>query len=135
VSWQGERVSTRASLDTPVTPDVDALVGEWLTVPDLAEVLDTDIVHVREDLKNGRIIGVRRGDRSVISVPAAFVQDGAIVAKVPGLLTLLRDAGFDENEALRWIFTPDDSLPGTPMQALVENRHTEVRRRAQSLAF
>ena len=128
-------MSTRASLDTPVTPDVDALVGEWLTVPDLAEVLDTDIVHVREDLKNGRIIGVRRGDRSVISVPAAFVQDGAIVTKVPGLLTLLRDAGFDENEALRWIFTPDDSLPGTPMQALVENRHTEVRRRAQSLAF
>ncbi|MFL6182385.1 MAG: Rv2175c family DNA-binding protein, partial [Actinomycetes bacterium] len=32
-------------------------------------------------------------------------------------------------------FSPDDSLPGTPMQALVENRHTEVRRRAQALAF
>jgi hypothetical protein len=128
-------VSTRASLDTPVTPDVDELVGDWLTLPDLAEALDTDIVHVRQDLKDGRIIGVRRGERSVISVPAAFVHDGQIVTKLPGLLTLLRDARFDENESLRWIFTPDDSLPGTPMQALVENRHTEVRRRAQALAF
>lgn len=128
-------MSTRASLDTPVTPDVDQLVGEWLTLPDLAEALGSDIVRVRQDLKDGRIVGVRRGERSVISVPAAFVQDGEVVTKLPGLLTLLRDAGFDENESLRWIFTPDETLPGTPMQALVENRHTEVRRRAQSLAF
>ena len=128
-------MSTRASLDTPVTDDVDALVGDWLTVPDLAETLGIDVVQARQLLKDGRVIGVRRGERSVISIPAAFVSDGEIVTKIPGLLTLLRDAGYDENESLRWIFTPDDSLPGTPMQALVENRHTEVRRRAQSLAF
>ncbi len=128
-------MSIRASLDTPVTPDVDELVGEWLTVPDIAEALDTDVVRVRQLLKDGSLVCVRRGDRSVISVPAAFLLDGAVVTKVPGLLTLLRDAGYDENESLRWIFTPDDSLPGTPMQALLENRHTEVRRRAQSLAF
>ena len=128
-------MSTRASLDTPVTDDVDALVGDWITVPDLAEALGIDVVQARQLLKDGRVIGVRRGDRSVISIPAAFVSDGEIVAKIPGLLTLLRDAGYDENQSLRWIFTPDDSLPGTPMQALVENRHTEVRRRAQSLAF
>ncbi len=128
-------MSTHASLDTPVTDDVDLLVGEWLTVPELAESLDTDVVHVRQMLKDGHLIGVRRGERSVISVPAAFIENGEVVKKIPGLLTLLRDAGFDENESLRWIFTSDDSLPGTPMQALVENRHTEVRRRAQSLAF
>jgi hypothetical protein len=128
-------VSTQASLDTPVTDDVDALVGTWLTVPELAESLGTDVVHVRQMLKDGYLIGVRRGERSVISVPAAFIEGGEVVKKIPGLLTLLRDAGFDENESLRWIFSPDDSLPGTPMQALVENRHTEVRRRAQALAF
>jgi hypothetical protein len=135
VAWQADTVSTHASLDTPVSDDVDALVGDWLTLPDVAEALDLDVVRVRQLLKDGVIAGVRRGDRAVISVPAAFIVDGAIVAKLPGLLTLLRDAGFDENQSLRWIFTPDDSLPGTPMQALVENRHTEVRRRAQSLAF
>jgi hypothetical protein len=128
-------VTTTASLDTPVTDDVDSLVGSWLTVPDLAEALGTDIVHVRQMLKDREMVCVRRGERSVISVPADFVQDGVVVKKLPGLLTLLADAGYDENESIRWIFTPDDSLPGTPMQALTENRHTEVRRRAQSLAF
>lgn len=123
------------SLDTPVTDDVDELVGDWLTVPAVGDLLGIDVVRVRQLLKDGVIIGVRRGERGVISVPAAFIVDGAVVAKIPGLLTLLRDAGYDENESLRWIFTPDDSLPGSPMQALVENRHTEVRRRAQSLAF
>ncbi len=133
--WHSEGVSTHASLDTPVTPDVDELVGEWWTVPDVAEALGIDVVQVRQLLKDGTLVCVRRGERAVISIPAAFVVDGAVVKKVPGLLTLLRDAGYDENQSLRWIFTPDDSLPGTPMQALLENRHTEVRRRAQSLAF
>lgn len=128
-------MSIQASLDTPATEDVDVLVGEWLTVPDVAEALDIDVVKARQLLKDGTIISVRRGERGVISVPAAFIENGTVVKKIPGLLTLLRDAGYDENESLRWIFTPDDSLPGTPMQALLENRHTEVRRRAQSLAF
>jgi hypothetical protein len=128
-------VSTHASLDTAVTDDVDRLVADWLTVPELAESLNTDVVQARQMLKDGLLVAVRRGERAVISVPAAFVEQGAVVKKLPGLLTLLRDAGYDENESLRWVFTPDDTLPGTPMQALVENRHTEVRRRAQSLAF
>ena len=128
-------MSIQISLDTPAATDVDELVGEWMTVPDVAEALDLDVVKVRQLLKDGTIVSVRRGERAVISVPAAFIDEGAVVKKIPGLLTLLRDAGYDENESLRWIFTPDDSLPGTPMQALQENRHTEVRRRAQSLAF
>jgi hypothetical protein len=48
---------------------------------------------------------------------------------------VLADAGFSDDEALRWLFTVDDSLPGSPVQALVENRGTEVKRRAQALAF
>ena len=59
-------MSTHASLDTPVTDDVDVLVGEWLTVPELAESLHTDVVQVRQMLKDGHVIGVRRGERSVI---------------------------------------------------------------------
>jgi hypothetical protein len=128
-------MSTHASIDTVVADDVDALVGAWSTVPEVADALRTDVVHVRQMLKDGLMIGVRRGERAVVHVPAAFIAEGEVVKKLPGLLTVLRDAGFDENQALRWIFTPDDTLPGTPMQALLENRHTEVRRRAQSMAF
>lgn len=125
----------QASWDVPASEDVDALVGEWLTVPEVGERLGVDVVRARQLLKDRQLVGVRRGERRVVSVPAAFVQDGMVVKKLPGLLTLLADAGFDENQAIRWIFTSDDDLPGTPMQALTENRGTEVRRRAQALAF
>jgi hypothetical protein len=36
---------------------------------------------------------------------------------------------------LSWLFSADDTLPGTPVQALRANRGTEVRRRAQALGF
>ena len=124
-----------ASLDTSATDDVDRLVGQWLTVPELAEQLNLDVVHTRQLLKDRQLVAVRRGKRRVISIPAAFVVDGVIVKKLPGLLTLLADAGYDENQAIRWLFTDDDTLPGLPIRAMVENRGTEVRRRAQALAF
>lgn len=128
-------MSEQASWDTVATADVEALVDRWLTVPEVADLLGVDVVQARQLIKDRHIIAVRRGERRVISVPAAFIDEGVIVKKLPGLLFLLADAGFDENEAIRWIFAPDDTLPGTPIKALVENRGTEVRRRAQSLAF
>ena len=71
----------------------------------------------------------------VLRVPSDFIQDGRILKGLPGLLTVLRDAGYADEDALQWLFTPDDSLPGTPVAALRENRGKEVRRRAQSLAW
>ena len=47
----------------------------------------------------------------------------------------LLDCGFDDVSALRWLFTEDDTLPGTPIEAIVKNRRTEVNRRAQALAM
>ena len=41
----------------------------------------------------------------------------------------------DAAESLRWLFTADDTLPGTPIQAIAQHRRTEVNRRAQALAF
>jgi len=71
----------------------------------------------------------------VLYVPAAFVQDGRVLKGLPGVLTLLADARYSDDEALGWLFTVDDSLPGTPVQALRENRGTEIKRRAQALGF
>jgi len=128
-------VSGPASLDTPVTADVDALVTGWLTVPELAEALGSDVVKVRQLLRDRQLVAVRRGERNVVSVPAEFLVDGAVLKGLPGLLTLLADAGYDENQMLRWLFTEDASLPGTPVTALSTHAAREVRRRAQSLAF
>jgi hypothetical protein len=71
----------------------------------------------------------------MVAVPAAFLDGAQIVKGLCGTLTLLFDCGFGELEALRWLFTEDDSLPGTPIDAIVKHRGTEVNRRAQALAF
>ena len=51
-----------------------------------------------------------------------------------GVLTGLDVVVYDE-DAFDWLFREDESLPGTPVQALRDDRHTEVTRRAQALAF
>jgi hypothetical protein len=147
-AWHAEPVSSKhpsSSAATPATtppppappvaPDVDALVEEWLTLPDFAEALGVDVLRVRQLVRDQQVPLVRRGERQVLVVPADFVQEGHLVKGLSGLFTLLADGRFEPNESLQWLFTPDDSLPGSPMQALRENRGTEVRRRAQAIAL
>ena len=40
-----------------------------------------------------------------------------------------------DQEKITWIFTADPTLPGRPIDALRENRGSEVKRRAQVLGF
>ncbi len=120
---------------TDVVPELDALVGEWLTLPAAAERLGEPPGRVRQLIRDGRLLAARGGEPREPRIPAAFVADGVVVKGLPGTVTLLRDAGYDDVAALRWLFTPDESLPGAPIDALAENRGTEVKRRAQALAF
>jgi hypothetical protein len=115
--------------------DLDQLVAEWLTLPDVAERLSLDVGKVRRLIQDRFLIAVRRGEPRVLSVPAALLDDAGPLPQLPGTLTVLADAGFDDVEALIWLFTPDDSLPGTPIEALRAGRKTEIRRRAQALAL
>ena len=113
---------------------VDSLVGDWLPIPDVAARLSIPAGRVKQLLRDRKLLAVSRPDGS-IAVPAAFLDGPQIVKGLQGTLTLLRDCGFDEIAALRWLFTEDETLPGTPIQALGRNRRTEVNRRAQALAF
>lgn len=115
--------------------DLDDVVTGWLTVPEVGDRLGLDVVKVRQLLKDRQLLAVRRGESRALYIPAAFLDGGQIVKGLVGTLSLLADSGFGDDEAVRWLFTDDDSLPGTPIQALAENRKTEVRRRAQALAF
>ncbi|GHG17163.1 Rv2175c family DNA-binding protein [Streptomyces filamentosus] len=119
---------------TEIDANIDALVPAWLYLPDIAEMLDVEVTRVRQLVKEGQLIAVRRGENNALQVPAAFIQDGKVVKGLVGTLTLLRDDGFSDEEMLEWLFTADPTLPGTPAQALGENRGTEVKRRAQALA-
>lgn len=117
------------------TDDLDALVPEWLTVPDVAEVTGRDQREVRRWLQEREIVAVRRGERAVASVPAGFVTPEGPLHHLKGTLSVLADAGYSDVEALAWLHTADDTLPGTPLDALRANRKTEVRRRAQASSF
>lgn len=119
---------------TEIDAKTDALVPEWLTLPDIAERLGVEVTRVRQLVKEGQLIAVRRGENRALHVPAVFIDEDRVVKGLSGTLTLLRDDGFTVEEMLEWLFTPDPSLPGTPAQALRENRGTEVKRRAQALA-
>jgi excisionase family DNA binding protein len=119
---------------TEIDAKTEALVPDWLTVPDIAEMLGVEVTRVRQLIKEGQLIAVRRGENRALYIPAAFIDEDKVVKGLVGTLTLLRDDGFTAEEMLEWLFTPDPSLPGTPAQALSENRGTEVKRRAQALA-
>jgi hypothetical protein len=118
VAWQGVNVTEAA---------------HWLTLPDVADRLQISIVKVHQLIKDGSLIAVRRD--GIRQVPAELVANDTVLKHLPGVLTLLHDAGFNDEEALRWLYTEDDSLPGTPASALGGDKAREVKRRAQAVAF
>jgi Rv2175c C-terminal domain of unknown function/DNA-binding protein Rv2175c, wHTH domain len=117
-----------------IDPPADALVGDWMSLPEAADRLGLPLSRIKQLLHDRKLLAVRRPG-GTLAVPAAFFDGQQIVKGLHGTLTLLFDCGFDDVEALRWLFTADDSLPGTPIQAMAEHRGTEVNRRAQALAF
>jgi hypothetical protein len=117
-----------------IDPATDALVGEWLSLPHVADRLGIPPGRVKQLLRDRKLLAVTRPEGTA-AVPAAFLDGSQIVKGLCGTLTLLFDCGFDDLEAMRWLFTADDSLPGTPIEAIARHRSTEVNRRAQALAF
>lgn len=111
------------------------LVSSWLTLPEVAEQLGVSPSRARQLVAEHQLVAVRRGDNKALMVPTEFVRQGKVLKGLPGTLTLLADGGYTDDEALQWLFTPDESLPGRPVDALAENRGTEVKRRAQALGF
>ncbi|WP_231715027.1 Rv2175c family DNA-binding protein [Arthrobacter gengyunqii] len=115
--------------------ELEELVSDWLTLPDVAEKLNVSITKVHSMLEERALVAVRLGERKIRSIPAAFIVDGAVLDSLKGTISVLIDAGYNDVEMVRWLFTADDSLPGRPVDALREGRKTEIRRRAQALGW
>ena len=111
------------------------LVGEWLDWAETGRRLGVSVSKVRQLIRDHQLAAAVPTEGAGQRVPADLVMDGAIVKGVPGVLTVLHDTGYDDREVLTWLFTADDSLPGRPIDALRENRGTEVKRRAQAMGF
>jgi len=112
-----------------------ALVGDWVTIPDIAEALDLKVTRVHNLISDGTLVALREPDTNVRKVPALFLSGDHVLESLKGTLVVLKDAGFSDEEAITWLYTADDSLPGRPIDALINGQKTEIRRRAQALAW
>ncbi|HET6694132.1 MAG TPA: Rv2175c family DNA-binding protein, partial [Pedococcus sp.] len=107
--------------------DLETLVGEWLDWGQASDLLGVSVSKVRQLIREHQLAAVVPAPGAGQKVPAALIMDGQIVKGVPGVLTVLHDGGYEDREALTWLFTADDTVPGRPIDALRENRGSEVK--------
>ncbi|MGN6326370.1 Rv2175c family DNA-binding protein [Pseudolysinimonas sp.] len=112
---------------------MSASTADWLTIPDLVEVLNLPQGKVRRLLEERILLGTRVD--GVLKVPAAFLLDGEPLHDLRGTVVVLGDAGFSDDEAITWLLSEQDSLGTSPVEALRSGRKAEVRRVAQALGF
>ena len=109
-------------------PDV-----HWLTIPDLTDILGLKVSQVRRLIED-RALLAQRVD-GVWRVPEDFIVSGEPRSELKGTLVVLGDSGFNDEEAMHWLLSPEDSLGVSPVDALKAGRKAEVRRVAQALGF
>ncbi|WP_353618991.1 Rv2175c family DNA-binding protein [Microbacterium candidum] len=105
---------------------------DWLTMPDLVEVLNEPLGRVRRLLDEHQLIGSRRD--GAFKVPSIFIVDGHPLSSLRGTIIVLQDAGFGDDEVIDWLLEVDDTIGISPIDALLQGRKSEVRRVAQTLA-
>lgn len=121
--------------DVPLSEiDLASVVDSWLDMAQAGALLGVTPAKVRTMIKDHELAGALPAPGRRPSVPTEFIQDGLPVKGLPGLLTMMHDNGYDDRECIAWIFS-DLDLPGRPIDALRENRGSEVKRRAQAMAF
>lgn len=109
---------------------------EWLTVPEIMERTGAALPVVKRWLQDRELVGVRRGDNRAVMVPASFLVEDGPLPSLRGTVTVLADGGFSDEEIVSWLHEPDASLTGgSAVASLRAGAKTEVRRRAQELAF
>jgi RNA polymerase sigma factor (sigma-70 family) len=110
--------------EVPIVPDVLDPEVVVLPLPDVAQRLGLPVTRIHRMLRDGKLLCVRR--HGIAMVPAEFLSGREVVKGLPGTITLLRDAGYSNEEIMRWLFTVEDSLSGTPIGALRSDRDREV---------
>ena len=117
-----------------------------LELSEVSKLLGVSVSKVHQHLRDGTLAAVRRNG-SVVVPKVFFDENGKVLKQLPGLLVVLKDGGFDPTEAMRWLFTPDESLVlsrdgstervqnARPVDALRSHQAREVIRRAQALAY
>lgn len=104
----------------------------WLTLPDVAEMIGETTARVRRLIDEHHLVALRRD--GVLRVPELFLLEGRPLASLRGTIIVLQDAGFSDEELVDWLLEPDETIGMPPIDALRAGRKSEVRRVAQTLA-
>ena len=104
-----------------------------LPFPDVAEKLGVPVTKVHDYIGAKKLVHYVKDSKKV--VPASLLGEDGLSKFVSGAITVLFDGGYDADEILAFLFTPDESLPGRPVDALHGQKAREVIRRAQAMAF
>ena len=113
----------------------DLLADEHLlTLAEVGEQFNVPRTKIGDYLNLHKLVAVKQGASRLI--PAALVRDLESPSKfVAGAITVLADGGYTDEEILVDLFTPDETLPGRPVDALHGHGAREVIRRTQSMAL
>ena len=115
--------------------DLSTLVEEWLDWRQVADRLGVSEAKVRTMIRDHELAAAKPREGAAPQVPADLLgEDGLPLKGLAGLLTVLHDGGYDDREIIAWLHL-DADLPGRPIDALRENRASEVKRRAQAMAL
>lgn len=74
-------------------------------LPRVAELLKIPVTKVHQQLRDGHLVAVRRGE-GVVVPQVFFTQSGEVVKSLPGLLTILHDGGYHDTEIVRCCSPP-----------------------------
>ncbi|MGL3151302.1 Rv2175c family DNA-binding protein [Microbacterium sp. A82] len=105
---------------------------EWLTTPDLVEILDEPLGRVRRLIAEQYLVGSSRN--GAFAVPSIFIVDARPLASLRGTIIVLKDAGFSDDEVIDWLMADQEELGRTPIAALLDGHKSAVRRVARTLA-
>ncbi len=109
------------------SPDV-----QWLTIPDLTEMLGLKVSQVRRLIEDRALLASRID--GVWKVPAAFIVDGEPLSELKGTLIVLADSGSAMRKLCVGYFNTDDSLGVSPIAAGRRAAKPRVRARRRRAA-
>ncbi len=113
-----------------VLPDTETIVS----LPEAADILGVPVTSVHQLLRDHQILAIRRN--GVPGIPARFFNsEDEIVRMLPGVITVMRDGKYSNEDILEWLYTDDPTLPGRPVDALHGHLAREVVRRAHAEPF
>ena len=106
-------------------------VSDWLTLDQVADQLGLSTGKVRRLIEEHVLFAVRIDKEP--KVPAHLIINGEPLSSIRGTLLLLLDMSLSLDEAIDWLYTENDDLGETPIQALLKGHKAPVRRAAQTL--